>query len=114
MKLLLDNHRAKLLANHHATLAAEGESLDHNPVVKFFNPCGAGTWLISEMDEDEIMFGLCDPGQGTPELGYQSFDEIESYRGPFCLGIERDMHWEASKTLTEYANESRKLGRIAA
>jgi len=33
---------------------------------------------------------------------------------PFNLPIERDLHFKADKTLTEYANEARNQGRIAA
>lgn len=114
MKLLLKNHRAKLLANHLATKAAKGADLRHNPVVKFFGG-GACTWLISEMDENGYMFGLCDLGFGTPELGYVYLAELEDIRfPPLRLGIERDMYWTANKTLTEYADEARVLGRIAA
>ena len=64
------------------------------PVVKFFGG-GAGTWLISEMDEDEIMFGLCDLGMGCPELGYVSLAELKEVRfPPFGLGVERDFESE--------------------
>ena len=113
MKLLLKTDKAKLLAN--ATLAATGaDTSDIKPVVKFFNPCGAATWLISEMDEDGMMFGLADLGFGTPELGYVSFHELATIRLAFGLGIERDMHFKATKALSEYADEARKLGRIAA
>jgi len=76
------------------------------PVVKFFNPTGVGTWLISEMDEQGIMFGLCDLGVGCPELGNVALQELEQVRLPFNLGIERDIHWEANKTLMEYSNEA--------
>ncbi|MCP4481700.1 MAG: DUF2958 domain-containing protein, partial [bacterium] len=79
-----------------------------------FNPCGAATWLISEMDEDGRMFGLCDLGMGSPELGYVMLDEITSVRLQFGLRIERDMHFEPYKTMSEYATEARELGRIAA
>ena len=114
MKLLLKNHKAKLLANHLATRDADGADLKHKPVVKFFGG-GACTWLITEMDEDGYMFGLCDLGFGTPEMGYVDFAELAALRfPPFGLGIERDMHWTADKTLTEYADEARGLGRIAA
>ena len=114
MKLLLKNHKAKLLANHLATIAANGDDLNIKPVVKFFGG-GACTWLISEMDEDGIMFGLCDLGMGFAELGSVDFAELAALRfPPFGLGIERDMYWTAKKTLTEYADEARDLGRIAA
>lgn len=119
MQLLLKAQRDKLIANSRLT----GEALlsdgtipepDHNPVVKFFNPCGASTWLISEMDEDGRMFGLCDLGQGFTELGYVMLDELESIRLPFGLGIERDRHWKPKQTLSAYADDGREAGRIAA
>ena len=65
MKLLTEEQRTKLLANG----ARRG---DHKPVVKWFNPCGAGTWLLSELHPeypDECGFGLADLGFDTPELG---------------------------------------------
>ena len=63
------------------------DEIDFKPVVKLFNPCGAGTWLLTE---------------------------LESVRGPFGLGIERDLYWSADKTLLEYAREAWTLGRINA
>ena len=38
--LMPDHIRARLLAN-----GAAEDGTDPIPVVKFFNPCGAGTWL---------------------------------------------------------------------
>ena len=55
MKLLTEAQRTKLLANGTRT------GPDHAPVVKWFNPCGVGTWLLSELDPeypDECGFGL--------------------------------------------------------
>lgn len=69
--------------------------------VHFFNPCGVGDWWITEGSregDDFIMFGLCD--LGFPELGYVSLNELESVRGPFGLGIKRDLHW-TPKTLRD-------------
>ena len=37
------------------------------------------------------MFGLCDPG--LPELGYVGLNELQAVRGPWGLGIERDLYW---------------------
>ena len=60
--------------------------------VKFFNPTGGGTWYVYSYDPDErIGYALCD--LDFPELGAFSMDELESYRGRFGLGIERDMHY---------------------
>ena len=84
------------------------------PVVKLFGG-GACTWLLSELDDDGIAFGLCDLGMGLPELGYVSMDELMSIRfPPFGLPIERDMHFTPKKTLVEYADEASEHGRINA
>ena len=107
MKLITQSIREKLLANHKATMEAEGADLGHYPVVKLFNPVGGGTWLLSEMDEQGIAFGLCDLGMGEPELGYVAIQELEQAVLPLGLKIERDVHWTASKKLTEYADEAR-------
>jgi hypothetical protein len=116
-KILLNDQRKLLRDNAILSAAAillDGNTPDHKPVVKFFNPCGAATWLISEMDNDGRMFGLCDPGHGTPELGYVMLDEITGYVGPLGLKIERDAWFEAKRTIGEYADLARAAGRIAA
>jgi hypothetical protein len=48
MNLMPADIRATLLAN--GTAAGD---VDHVPVVKFFDPTGAATWLISEMMPDD-------------------------------------------------------------
>ncbi|MDN3277845.1 DUF2958 domain-containing protein [Frankia sp. RB7] len=114
MKLLTDEIRETMLANGRANAGRE-ETIDFKPAVKLFFPWGAATWLLTELDPEnpDIAFGLCDLGMGTPELGYVSLEEIESvrFRG---LGIERDLHFVADKTLSAYADEARRLGRINA
>jgi hypothetical protein len=87
---------------------------DLKPTVKYFNPCGSGTWLITELDEDGRMFGLCDLGMGSPELGYVMLDELQTLKLPFGLGIERDLLFEADKTISKYAEEAREIGYIKA
>ncbi|UVK50262.1 DUF2958 domain-containing protein (plasmid) [Mesorhizobium sp. AR02] len=42
-----------------------------------------------------------------------SIAELESVRGPFGLGIQRDIHWTAAKKLSAYADDARRLGRIS-
>lgn len=111
MKLLTKVIETKLRAN--STDFQDGES-DHVPVLKLFTPWGASTWLLTELDEDGRLFGLCDLGFGSPELGYVSLDEIKSVTGPFGLKIERDMHWKGDKPISVYAEEARSKGRIAA
>lgn len=109
MDLMPDDIRARLLANG----AAEAET-DHVPVVKFFDPTGAATWLITEMmpDEPDILFGLCDLGMGCPELGYVSLSELESVEGRLGLGIERDLSFAVRFTLSVYARAALSAGGI--
>lgn len=83
------------------------------PVLKLFTPWANATWLISERDGD-MLFGLCDLGLGSPELGYVSLAELQSLRGPGGLTVERDKWFEPTKTLSEYADEARAKGRIDA
>ena len=60
--------------------------------VKFFNPCGIGTWYALEYDEDEkLFFGYVDLIE--KEFGYFSLEELESIKLPFGLGIERDLYF---------------------
>ena len=84
---------------------------DHLPVVKLFNPCGAATWLFSELDGDNL-FGLCDLGFGCPEPGSASLSEIAAVRLPFGLAIERDILFEARFPLSVYAEAARARGAI--
>jgi len=102
-----------LLANF-ATAERTGDGSDAKPAVKFFCPWGAATWLISEWDGEDRMFGLCDLGHGSPELGYVSLSELQSIRGRFGLTIERDLHFTADKTMAQYADEARAADRIVA
>lgn len=72
--------------------------------LKLFNPCGAQTWFITEMNpETGIMFGYV-TGMDFDELGYVSLDELKSLRLPFGLTIERDIHWNDKNTLAQVMN----------
>ena len=84
-------------------------------MVKLFTPDAGATWLLTEIDEDgDRCFGLCDLGQGFPELGYVSLHDLATVRGPLGLPIERDLHFRADKTIGAYAREARLAGRIVA
>lgn len=114
MKLITKQIEKQLLSNQN--LPQE----DRKPYLKLFNPTGAATWLISEIDDgsiesgDAIFYGLSDMGFGEPELGMISMQELTSAKLPFGLSIERDLHWEPTKSLTEYWYESRTNGAISA
>ncbi|QFZ84674.1 DUF2958 domain-containing protein [Variovorax paradoxus] len=111
-KLITDEQRALLLANGRESI--ENSHFDPLPVVKLFTPNAGATWLLTELDAEDVAFGLCDLGQGFPELGYVSLTELESLRGRWGLPIERDLHFVADKRLSGYAREARLAGRIVA
>ena len=104
----------QLLANHNEQLPLKGTrgERDFYPVCKLFLPWTSGTFLLTEMDDDGLAFGLADIG--SPELGYISVDELWSVKGPGGLKIERDIHFKGDKPLSQYAKEARQAGRITA
>lgn len=66
-------------------------------IAKFFNPVGAGTWLITEAekteDGDYEMFGYCHLGDNEmAELGYVMLSQLEELKLPFGLKVERDLY----------------------
>jgi hypothetical protein len=95
-------------------IETSSETIDFKPVIKLFTPWKNCTWLLSELSPEGIGFGLCDLGFGEPEMGYVDLNELMGIRGPAGLTIERDKWFEASKTLSGYAAEARRMGRIAA
>ena len=111
LKQLLENGRVNA-----ERIAIDGNTVDFRPVVKLFTPDAGFTWLLSEINpgNPDIAFGLCDLGMGCPELGSVSLAEVRAIRGKLGLLVERDICFEATKTLTEYADEARNLGRIKA
>jgi hypothetical protein len=68
----------------------------------------------AQCEEPEIAFGLCDLGLGCPELGSVRISEIESLRGTLGLPVERDLHFNSTKTLSAYAAEARVRASIRA
>ncbi len=110
MDLLTERLRARLRAN-----ADHRDGLDRDPVpvVKFFNPMGAATWLATELDADgDTLFGLADLGFGCPELGSFSLSEIASVRLPFGLRIERDLHFSTMHRLSVWTAQARRAGSV--
>lgn len=108
MKLVTAKLREKLLRN------GARPDADHVPVLKLFNPCGAGTWLFTELDPEnpDLVFGLNDPGLGFPELGTSSLSEMAAVRLRFGLGIERDRCFTGRFPLSVYTEAARRAGHI--
>ncbi|TIU00048.1 MAG: DUF2958 domain-containing protein [Mesorhizobium sp.] len=63
MEILTQSLREKLLANgrQQQPLRGTAHEIDFAPVVKLFTPDAGATWLLTEIDPDDldIAFGLC-------------------------------------------------------
>jgi hypothetical protein len=104
--------RANAEARRAAVIAGQDEP-DFVPLVKFFNPVGAATWLATELHADgDTLFGLADLGFGFPELGSFSLSELAGVRLPLGLGIERDVGFASTHSLSTWAAWSRRAGSI--
>lgn len=118
MILLTPELRFSLRANDLERRAADRDGRrapDPFPVVKFFNPVGAATWLATELAADgDTLFGLADLGFGCPELGSFSLSELAEVRLPLGMSIERDMGFAAVHRLSTWAAWSRRTGSIIA
>lgn len=117
MQILTDAIRERLLANGRAQRPVRGTDaeIDFEPVVKLFTPFGGATWLLTEVDPEEldIAFGLCDLGLGFPELGSVRLSELEGL-GDGSETVERDLFFSPDRTLGAYADEAMRLGYISA
>ena len=62
--------------------------------IKFFTPDSNWTWYVTEGSEEEgefIFFGYVVGFE--KEWGYFALSELEAARGPFGLGVERDLYF---------------------
>ncbi|MFA5957760.1 DUF2958 domain-containing protein [Hyphomicrobium sp.] len=108
LQQLADNGRRQ------AAVKGTDAELDLQPVVKIFNPTGAGTWLLTEIDPDDtdIAWGLCDLGFGCPEFGTVRISELRTVGGRFGLPLERDRHWQATAPISAYIEAADAAGHI--
>ena len=116
MKLLTKELHEKLFRNGREQSKVKGTKAEKDfwPVVKLFYPAGSSTWLITELDpeDQDVAWGLCDLGMGSPEFGTVRISELESFRGPFELRIERDKFFEAKAPISRYIDAARDAGTI--
>jgi hypothetical protein len=104
MKLLTQ----EILKKTPALYAQDGKGDEAIVYAKFFDPCGAFTWFMTELNpETGEAFGLV-VGHEV-ELGYFSIPELQAFRGRLGLGIERDRHFSPTK-MGEVKKDLLKLG----
>ena len=117
MELVTEEIRKKLLDNWGKP------STGSKPVLKVFSPGGPATWLIHSMDpgENDRLYGLCDLGYGSPELGYVNLSELQETQvhlraapgvNPETSGLERDLYFEPQHTMEVYTQAARRAGKI--
>lgn len=89
----------KSLLKKFAKVGIQEDNRDPLVIAKFFNPTGAGTWYATEYDpKNKMFFGYVSIFQDyNDEWGYFSLTELESLKGPYGLGIERDLYFTPKK-----------------
>jgi len=101
MNLLTDE--IKELFKQYPLYSQDGRGMDSVVLVKYFNPCGAGTWLITEAEEqtdgDYLLFGYCHIF--CWEWGYVMLSELQNLKLPFGLKIEHDLYIKEGATVKE-------------
>jgi len=94
MKLL-----TKEILDRFKKIGSQENSDNPEIVAKFFDPTGSWTWYATEYNPtNKTFFGLVHGLE--KEWGYFSLDELESVKGLFGLGIERDIHFGFQKVST--------------
>jgi hypothetical protein len=111
MKLLTKKQREKLVDAYQKNMMLSNANERHleikkekdKAIVKLFNPTGAGTWYLTELNpRTNVAFGLA--GIHEWELGYIDLNELAAFKGQFGLGVERD-RWFKPKTIEQIQEE---------
>lgn len=91
MKLLTQD-----LLKRFEQVGSQEDKSDPLVIAKFFNPTGAGNWYATEYDpKNKMFFGYVSIfNDDNDEWGYFSLTELESFKGQFGLGIERDLYFQ--------------------
>lgn len=92
MKLMTKALEEKLSAR--PIRSTEDQGMNAEVIVKYFNPMGAGTWLITEGEKQEdgdwLLFGYCHIHEW--EWGYVLLSQLAEIQLPYGLKIERDLY----------------------
>lgn len=72
--------------------------------VKLFDPCGSGTWYLTEWDAEREAFGYV-TGLGCDEQDYMDLEELANVAGRLGIGIEIDTGFHPSP-LGQFCNRN--------
>ena len=92
---LRENHKRRPKNDH-----------DPRPVAHLYLPGNRCQWLLTEIDEDNIAFGLCDLGMGFPELGYVDLTEVMEAACSVCAELRCNADFRAIAPLSVYAEQA--------
>ena len=112
MKLITKEIEEKLLKSPIGS--TDGKGKDAEVIVKYFNPIGSGTWLITEgerqPDGDWLLFGYCNIFDW--EWGYVLLSELQNVRLPLGLTLERDLYSKGTvKDLCDDGRDEQNLNQ---
>lgn len=79
--------------------------IEQEIIVKYFNPYGVGTWLITEAEKqdngDYLFYGLAHLIEW--EAGYTTLKQLEEIRdNKELMSVERDLYLKDKTTIGEY------------
>ena len=117
MKLITTEQRRRLQRQWTEREQANrcGQSYDPKPLLKWFTPDGAATWLIAALSPDErTAWGVCDLGLGFVEIGELDMAELRAVRGRLGLPVERDRWFKPDRTIGQFQSAGSLVGRIKA
>ena len=93
MKLLTKEIESRF--RKHPIGSQDGKGDEALVLVKYFNPNGAGTWLVTEAEKqdngDWLLYGKVNIQYGW-EWGYFLLSELQNFVGWLGLGIERELY----------------------
>ena len=104
-------------AKHFATLRENSKHRrrkDHDPqpVVHLYLTESRHQWLLTEIDDDDVAFGLCDLGMGFPELGYVDLREVLAAAWSVDVEPRCNLAFRPVAPLSVYAEQARRAQRI--
>jgi len=91
MKLMTDK-----IAEQATKQYDKGSDMEQMVVAKFFNPMGSWSWYLMNLGEDkDYAWGIVDGN--AVEMGSWLMSDLQNQKLPFGLGIERDRYFEPVK-----------------
>ncbi len=116
MTLFTEAQHTTLVANGLAArdAARAGLTFDPKPVIKLFTPHSCYRWLLTEIDPyyPRRAYGLCDPGDGRPYLGFVCLADLEDVHGKIKFTVVADSRFVADMPLSIYADVAYARGLI--